>query len=84
MSEKFADAPCEYVVDRFVRHVSEGGNVRYVVHWYDYTPAENTVEPPETIPEHFITRYWRQRRKNDAARQRCGRAQAHRRGNVRK
>lgn len=41
-----------------VRHVAKGNSVRFVEHLYGYTPADDTVEPPEHIPELFITRYW--------------------------
>lgn len=61
------DAPREYRVTRIVRHISEGDNVRFVVRWYGYTSADDTVKPPEHIFEHLITRYWRRVMRNEVA-----------------
>lgn len=44
--DEFVDTPLEYTVDRIVRHVGERDSHWYVVHWYDYTPADDTVEQP--------------------------------------
>lgn len=47
----------EYVVDRIVRHIGKGDTLRYVVRWYGYGPQDDTIEPPQHIPQHFITRH---------------------------
>lgn len=62
--ENIANALREYSVDRKVSHVGRGNNVKYVVGWYGYTAADDTVQPTAHIPEHFITRYWCRGRKN--------------------
>lgn len=49
----------EYIVDCIVKHMGSRTNIRYVVQWYDYGAEDNTEEPPENLPQHFITRYWR-------------------------
>lgn len=51
--------PHDYAVDYIVHLVGEGDNIRYVLRWYCFSSAEGTVEPPEHIPEHIFTRYWR-------------------------
>lgn len=54
----------EYVIDNVIQHIGNRRNVKYVVRWYEYKPADGTVEPPGHIPQHFITRYWRNRQKS--------------------
>lgn len=49
-AEKVANAPCEYTVDCILHHVGEGDGVRYLVRWYGYASADDTVDPPEHIP----------------------------------
>lgn len=80
ISENIIDAQGEYAVDRIVCHMGEGDNIGYAMQWYSYTPADNTVQPLGPIPEHSITSYWRQVRKNDAVHQRHGRSHVRRRG----
>lgn len=33
----------EYVVDRIVQQFSKGTEVKYIVRWYKYKPADDTV-----------------------------------------
>lgn len=60
-----ADAPHEYAVDLILRHVVKIHNILSILHLYDYTSPDNTVEPPEHIFQHFITHYWRRLNKKD-------------------
>ena len=53
------DRKNEYVVDKIVRHVDDEGDTKYVVRWYGYGADEDTVEPAEHLPRHFIDRYWK-------------------------
>lgn len=41
----------------------------YVVQWYGYVPADDTLEPPEHILKHSITLNWRvvQKKAHDEA-----------------
>lgn len=48
----------ENVVDKIIHHIRKGPNIEYVVRWYEYGPTEDTVEPANHIPRHFITRCW--------------------------
>lgn len=52
--DNVANALCEYCVDRIVPHVGKGNNVKYVVHRYSYSPADDTVELPVYTPGQFI------------------------------
>lgn len=54
--ENFVNAQQKYATDLINRHVGRGDNVQSVVCWYGYTQADDTMEPPSHIPEHFITR----------------------------
>lgn len=45
----------EYAVDGIVRVIGKGNKVKYVVRWYGYTSADDTVEPPVHIPEQLFT-----------------------------
>lgn len=63
--ENVAEEPREHAVDRIVRHVCEQDKNRYVLHSYDNTSAEDTVERPENIPTHFISRYGPRMQKED-------------------
>lgn len=46
----------EYVFERIVRHIGEGNNLHYMVHWYGYGLKGDTVEPADHISQHFIAR----------------------------
>lgn len=43
-TEEPSDVPWEYAADCIVRHIGEFDNVRYIVRWQSYTPADDTVE----------------------------------------
>lgn len=81
---KLADAQCEHAVDCIVCHVDEGDNVRYVVRWCGRTQADDMVELPENIPEHYVSCNWRQMKKTGAVQQRCERANSNRTRKVQK
>lgn len=48
----------------------KGDSVKYVVRWYVYKLATNTVLRLDQWSEHFITHVWRQMRKSDAVQKR--------------
>jgi Chromo (CHRromatin Organisation MOdifier) domain len=53
----------EYVVEKLVGAANgEGGQHLYRVRWWGYDPEEDSWEPAEQLPAHFIRRYWRSRR----------------------
>lgn len=54
LEEESDKAIGEYSRAHIVRHVGEGYTVKYVVLWQGYTRADETVEPPAHILEHFI------------------------------
>lgn len=64
-TDKHADTPLQYAVDRFVGHIGDGGIVRYDFHWYINTAAYATFNLSENISEHAIIFYLLQGRKND-------------------
>ena len=51
----------EYVVDKIVDAVDGfgDGSLVYRVRWLGYDPSEDTWEPEEHLPAHFIRRYWK-------------------------
>jgi len=53
----------EYAVDRIVDHERGKDGIRYQVRWYGFGPTEDTLEPAHHLPSHFITRYWKRRRR---------------------
>ena len=53
------ELPAEYVVDHLVAHRETRTGIQYKVRWYGYTPADDTWEPAEDLPQAFIDRYWR-------------------------
>lgn len=55
----------EYVVDKIVRQIGMAKDVKFVVLWYGYKPSEDTIKPADHIPQHFITRYWRNHAKKN-------------------
>lgn len=48
----------EYAVQRIVRHTEKDGRTHYVVQWQGCTSKDDTVEPQEHLPDHYITQYW--------------------------
>lgn len=65
--EELADALWEYAAGLVVCNKGGCDNVPFVLPWYGYTPGGGMIKPPGHIPEHFIFRYCRQIKKNDAA-----------------
>jgi hypothetical protein len=56
------DPPSEYVVDRIVdAAMDEGGHVLYRTRWMGYGEEDDTWQEEETLPTHFIRRYWRKK-----------------------
>jgi hypothetical protein len=56
------DPPSEYVVDRILdAAMDEGGHVLYRTLWMAYGEGDDTCQEEETLPTHFIRRYWRKR-----------------------
>lgn len=50
--------PREYTVDKIIRHIGLGRNIKYVIRWYGYSSEDNTIEPPRRILYQFVARYW--------------------------
>lgn len=71
-ADVFSDVALEYTVNYILRHVGEGDNIRYIVHWFHCTPVDDTAKPPEHIPEHFVPRNWLPVKKSEDVQQRCG------------
>lgn len=44
-------------------HVQKLKQLSYAVHWHGYGPQEYTVESAAHMPQHFINRYWRRKRR---------------------
>lgn len=57
-TRKLANAPREGDVGRIVLHTGEGDNVKYIIRWCAYILAQDSIEPPEHVLEHFFTRFW--------------------------
>ena len=54
------DPPSEYVVDKLVdAAMDEGGHILYRTRWMGYTELDDTWQEEESLPTHFIRRYWR-------------------------
>lgn len=49
-----ADNSNIYAVDHIFCHMNTKDGTRYIVRWYGYTTAEDTAEPSNNIPDHFI------------------------------
>ena len=50
----------EYVVDRIIdAAMDEGGHVLYRTRWMGYGEGEDTWQEEDTLPNHFIRRYWK-------------------------
>ena len=55
-----SDPPSEYVVDRIIdAAMDEGGHVLYRTRWMGYGEGEDTWQEEDTLPNHFIRRYWK-------------------------
>lgn len=61
---KLPDTRREYTVDSIECHFGDCDNVRYIVRWYGYAPADDIVERYENILEHCITPHERSVHKN--------------------
>lgn len=48
--EELGEELRKYEIDGNMRHVREEDKDRYVVRWYAYTPADDTVYPPGQLP----------------------------------
>lgn len=48
----------EYTVDWIIQHVMREDGFHCVIWGYGKTTADDTEEPAENIPKHFIYRYW--------------------------
>lgn len=55
----------ELAVDRIILNVWKGDSIQYVLPFYSCTPADDTVETPTHIPDHFITNYSHWAREQD-------------------
>lgn len=49
----------EYAVERIVGLTEKNGKLHFIVRWYGYKSTDNTGLPPEDLPSHLVTRYWR-------------------------
>lgn len=48
----------KYTVDHILKKASSGRDLKYLVRWYGYMAAEDTLKPLHHIPQHFMKRYW--------------------------
>lgn len=53
-SQKDKPQQQEFVVHRIFRHIRTEPHTKYVVRWYRYGPAKNTIEPAEQKLKHYI------------------------------
>jgi hypothetical protein len=54
------ETPSEYVVDKLVdAAMNDGGHVLYRTRWMGYNEEDDTWQEEESLPTHFIRRYWR-------------------------
>lgn len=59
----------EFVVERIMDHRDEPDGKRlYKVRWFGYDKHNDTFEPEQNIPTHFVIRYWNRVNKRSAAR----------------
>lgn len=58
-----ATTTAEYTVERVIAHRTTPGrrDKQYRVRWYGFSAKDDTYEPAEHIPAHFIARYWKRR-----------------------
>lgn len=54
----------EYNVDRIVRQISKGKDVKYVVRWCEFGPSDDAEKPSKNAPQQFTARYWEKFLKN--------------------
>lgn len=52
-----ANTPEKFVIDRLVAHRDSPTSMEYRFRWYGYTPADDTYELAEGLPQDFINRY---------------------------
>lgn len=55
----------EYNINNIVKHVGRGRQRKYFVRWLGYNGREDTLEPPTTLPQHFINASWKRGRKSE-------------------
>lgn len=48
----------EYALERIVGHTQRNSKTTYFIRWYEYVCKEDTVDLPELLPDHLITRFW--------------------------
>jgi hypothetical protein len=54
------ETPSEYVVDKLVdAAMNDGGHVLYRTRWMGYNEEDDIWQEEESLPKHFISRYWR-------------------------
>jgi hypothetical protein len=54
------DPPSEYVVDKIVdAAMNDGEHVLYRTRWMGYNEEDDTWQEEDSLPKHFIRRYWR-------------------------
>lgn len=55
--DKHVTTPEEYDVECIMRDIGKGPNARYVVWCYGYTSADDTIQPPNHIIQHYTPRF---------------------------
>lgn len=57
---------CEYTMYPTVLQLSRGADLQYVVKWYEYSAADDTIEPSANKLSYFITQYCTNQRQRHA------------------
>ena len=62
----------EYLVEKIVGEIVEGGEIKYLVKWVGYTEAGNTAEPLENLQDNAIFQQYIKSKKNKNLKKRTG------------
>lgn len=77
-ADESTQVPWKHCVDYVEHQISQGTNDEYVIHWYSYAPADDTVKPEEHKVDHFVTHSWHWVSEENASSWQRGGAPCHR------